>query len=188
MTLSAKVLTALFRAERKSKQKQGLLGLKLNWKKSPPAELTSPWHHRLPVPIYTQVFFFFLISNLCSLLASPVLSQLPIFIFWCQSHCGFNFPCIGWTWELTSKQKIATKIDKYATWLGYMLRIFLFRAAWLSLIHLLEMIKVIKLISEARIPRLSSEKDNDEAKRKSGNPGGAFLSTESQASVFRVSE
>lgn len=69
-----------------------------------------------------------------------------------------------------------------------MLRIFLFRAAWLSLIHLLEMIKVIKFISEARIPRVSSEKDNDEAKRKSGNPGGAFLSTESQASVFRVSE
>lgn len=82
-------------------------------------------------------------------------------------------------WELTKKP------------FNYVPRIFLLRASWLSHILSLEMIKVIKLISEAKIPRVSSEEDKDEAKRKSGNPGGAFLSTQwskALSSVFQISK
>lgn len=80
--------------------------------------------------------------------------------------------------------------NKQNTWFGYMLRILLLSDARHYHIHPLEIIKLIKFISEASVPQVSSEKGNEEAKRKSGNSGGAFLSTERkiQASVFRIYE
>lgn len=110
---SGKALTGLFRVERKSKQKQGLPGLKLNWKKLPPAELTSPWHHRLLVPTYTQGVFFFFSSFPFSFLIPTIhwfqlsSDRYLFFTYSVNTTVALTFQVLDghWNWPPTRRQQ-----------------------------------------------------------------------------------